>query len=88
MTLKRSVCVASWLLLAGCGAASGGHTVVIEAAEVGGLFFLDSSHGWIVGSERKTRSVFIASTEDGGGSWSSSKIEIKGESEPDRSRLP
>ena len=70
--------VASMLLLAGCGGAASGHTVVIEAAEVGGLFFLDSSHGWVVGSERKTRSLFIASTEDGGGSWSSIKIENKG----------
>ncbi len=67
------------LLLAGCGAGVGsGHTVVIAGAEVGGLFFLDSRHGWVVGSERKTRSLFIASTDDGGGSWSSVKIENKG----------
>jgi photosystem II stability/assembly factor-like uncharacterized protein len=75
----RTALVASMLLLAGCGAGVGsGHTVVIEAAEVGGIFFLDSIHGWVVGSERKSRSLFIASTDDGGGSWSSIKIENKG----------
>ena len=50
---------------------------VIESAEVGGLFFLDSSHGWVVGSERKSRSLFIAATEDGGQSWATTRIENK-----------
>lgn len=63
------------LLLAGC---SGSSLVVEGSAEPGGLFFLDPQHGWVVGRQHDKDSVFIAATEDGGKTWTTTSMERQG----------
>lgn len=71
---RRATLVLGALLLAGCDR----NHRVLEGGEVRGLFFLDPRLGWVVGRQHQSKTVFIASTKDGGRRWETSKIEEKG----------
>lgn len=65
--MKKAILLLA-LSLWGCSA----QTKVIKGS-LSGLTFLDSQHGWAVGSGEKDM-VFVASTQDGGKHWESMQI--------------
>ena len=53
-------------------------------ADVHGLFFLDQDTGWAVGGERAVKGGLIATTHDGGTTWSVQTNVVTGLSNPER----